>query len=224
MTKYSTSSPSRRGFECDFCSSTFDSKSDLTTHSIHCEERPSDAYFQCEYCQNRYVSKHGLIDHLKSCETKQRKQSTQNKEAQQYQCDHCGKEFDLAHRLTRHKHSCSQSDTSTEINQSTDEGSDNSLTGYVSYYNSEEGYGFISTSDIEDSENSDTDGLIDVFFHVSSYPDESPKEKDRVQFEVLKTDDGFKTDEIVYAESESPEGHKIKFASDRKQWGINNKD
>jgi len=209
--------------ECDYCGSTYASKSELTSHTIDCDDRPSNAYFECQYCQNKYVSKQGLNDHLENCKEKRREQSNRNNETREYECEHCGDVFDFAHKLTRHEYACSQGDSATQTKRATDELSNHEITGFVSHYNSEDGYGFISTSDLDADRGSDSGELTDVFFHVSAYPNRSPDKNDRVKFDIEKTDQGFKAINIAHNHTKPPGGWDNTFAGNRKQWGDSNR-
>ena len=205
--------------KCDYCGSTYPSKSELTSHIIDCDDRPNNSYFQCQYCQNKYVSKQGLNDHLEKCKAKEREQSKRNNESREYECKHCGEVFDFEHKLTKHEHSCSQRKSATQGKHAPDEVPDNEITGFVTHYDSEGGYGFISTSDLDAGRGSNSGELTDVFFHVSEYPDDNPKENDRLQFDVEKTNEGFKAVEITYNHTKPPDEWDDTFAGNRKRWG-----
>jgi len=143
----------------------------------------------------------------------------QNNEPREYECKHCGEIFDFKHKLTKHEHSCSQRKSATQGKPAPDELPDDEITGFVTHYDSEGGYGFISTSDLDGGRESNSGELTDVFFHVSEYPDNNPKENDRLQFYVEKTDEGFKAIEITYNQTRPPDKWDDTFAGNRKRWG-----
>jgi cold shock CspA family protein len=67
--------------------------------------------------------------------------------------------------------------------------------GSISVYKSEEGYGFVQTSDVPD----DIAASVDVFFHITDVPEHkrgSIEEGERLEFDIIKTDEGFKAENI----------------------------
>lgn len=199
-------------YTCDYCSSSHSSKSKLTSHILNCDDRPSGAYFKCEYCENRYVSKQGLIDHLESCRKKQQVQSRNREDSPDHECRHCGEVFEFEHKLTHHKHSCNKRNFSNEAPE-------RNLKGYVCHYEPNGGYGFISTNDLDQNHKSDSENAGDVFFHVSSYPNNQPQENDRLRFDIVDGDEGFKAVNITIDYKRPPTKPDNTFASKRKRWG-----
>lgn len=198
---------------CEFCAATFQSQSDVMSHLIHCEERPSDARFECEYCHNEYISKEALTQHLKDCNSVGHKTDSNS-----HECSICGEQFDSVQQLIRHKPSCSkfhsQFRTGSEIKLI-----ERGAKGTVINFTANRGYGFIETFDIEQQQNPEADESVDVFSHVSEYPGDKVEEGDRLRFDVRNHDEGYKAVNISHAYREDPESWDDTFASNRPRWG-----
>lgn len=63
-------------------------------------------------------------------------------------------------------------------------------TGTVTFYNEEEGYGFITVL-LGDSLQE-----ADAFFHISDYPDEDPQEGDRLKLSLVRNQKGWRAKNI----------------------------
>ncbi|WP_142986988.1 cold shock domain-containing protein [Halorubrum cibi] len=81
--------------------------------------------------------------------------------------------------------------------------------GVVDHSNSEDGYGFISTSEVAD----------DVFFHVSDVAGRFPTEDDLLQYDIHETDRGYEAVNIEH--KKRAESSTEPFASTRTRWGGN---
>lgn len=195
-------------FDREFCTDSFGSESALKSRSIDCETRPAEARHECEHCQNVYISQQYLKQHLEDCS------STSSRTV--YRCDHCDKEFEDALTMIRHEHACadvkSHADTRTVQVAS-------GATGVVVEYDASRGFGFITTFDISDSEETRADGAVKVFFHVSEYPGDQASEGDRLGFDVERTERGLRAVNILRAQSGTSATWSIDLASERPRWG-----
>lgn len=195
-------------FDCESCGDSFASESALTSHSTNCKEQTATTRYECEHCQNVYISEQYLKQHLEDCS------ATSGRTV--YRCDHCDKEFDDALAMVRHEQACadatSHADTGTGQVAS-------GATGAVAEYDASRGYGFITTFDISDSEETGADGAVKVFFHLSEYPGNQAAEGDRLGFDVERTERGLRAVNISRLPSETSEPWRIDLASKRPRWG-----
>lgn len=212
-----TSADENNLIECDFCGAGFSSEGDVVSHSIRCEERPGDAIFRCEHCGNKYVSKSALENHLSDCSSNGATESTDSTtRTPSYECESCGELFDSPQELIVHKKTGSKS--GPEKQRSTDlreQPIERDATGTVTEFNSDGGYGFINTFDVNQQEDSES---VDVFFHVSEYPGYKPEEDERLRFDVKRTEDGFRAMNISQAHWNT-EPFDETFSSTRSRWG-----
>lgn len=213
--KYQTDSPSNavdEQKECDFCNATFPSVSDVVSHSIQCEARPDDKVFKCNYCDNKYISADALEKHLSNCDSRNNQTV--------YDCSRCGGEFDSAQELKTHRKSCPTAPSETKNKSGAESQTVTSdATGMVTNFVNDGGYGFIRTYDLDGKADSDVEGALDVFFHISEYPGTRPDMEDRLQFDVRQTEEGFKAENISQIAKGNHGSLGGKFASKRPKWG-----
>lgn len=191
--------------ECEHCGAAFATISDLISHSIQCSERPADAKYVCEHCGNKYISEKALADHLEDCS------ENDNSGSATRICSKCEASFESIQRLLSHRQSCG-----TQIPEDAPQPGEivaKEATGRIVNYFTGDGYGFISTFDLNDS------GPTDIFFHISDFPDANPQQKQPLQFNVKKTSDGYRAINIELRSLENPEAWDETFASKRPQWG-----
>ncbi|WP_265112013.1 cold shock domain-containing protein [Halosolutus halophilus] len=204
--------------DCEFCAASFRSESDLMSHSIQCDKRPSDARFQCEHCKNEYISERALSRHLEDC--------GEIGTTVIYDCETCGEQFESPQRLIKHKHTHSRSNsasrartTSRTRSCSNTELIERGATGFVVYFDADGGYGFIDSSAVLKHQNTDSDASEDVFFHINEYPGSKVQENEKLRFDIKKTDRRFKAVNISFAQRERIETRDDTFASTRPRWG-----
>ncbi|RAW44055.1 hypothetical protein DQW50_16505 [Halorubrum sp. 48-1-W] len=198
-------------YECEFCDQPFAVESALMSHLTSCVRRPNGAQYGCDQCNNAYSSQYALDRHVEDDHNNETAHNSL------YHCSHCGSEFDSHTDLLRHKivHT-NQSVADSTTNDSSDSTSKHEPndglvarndTGVVANFLSEERYGFISTSEVED----------DVFFHVSEFSGELPVEGDSVQYDIYGTDQGFEARNVGHNQRKEPSDDP--FASTRTRWG-----
>lgn len=194
-------------FICEFCSTSFASEYDLMSHAISCSERPADARYQCEYCGNEYVSEQHLKQHLEDCGT--------TPSSTEYTCSECREQFESPTELLEHKRDCSV--TMNVNDRSTVPRHEDDLTGTVIKYNTDGGYGFIRTFDLQQYPGDDT--AVEVFFHISSYPKRTVETGAAVSFDAEKNEEGFEAVNISLIDRREPGRWDGTLASQRPQWG-----
>lgn len=202
---------SEKPYECEFCAKQFHKEKALMSHLITCDEKPDGARFSCDQCDKSYHSQYALDRHIERHHGNETSQDTVHR------CSDCGSEFESAMDLLKHKtdhteqsHTSTGSDTSSSSNKTqkrNDEYIARQDVGTVAHYNAEEGYGFISTSEVSD----------DVFFHISDVRGRSPTESDLLQYDIIETDRGYKATHITYQPRKQPS--EDTFASTRTRWG-----
>lgn len=196
-------------YECEFCAQPFAVESALMSHLTSCVRRPNGAQFGCDQCNNAYSSQYALDRHVED----------EHKKAYNpdYHCSDCGREFDsrtdlLNHRTVHTGRSVTDSTTNNSSDSTNKQEPSHGLlarndTGVVANFLSEEGYGFISTSEVSE----------DVFFHVTEFSGELPSEGDSVQYDLYGTDRGFEARNVGHHFRE--EASDDPFASTRTRWG-----
>ncbi|OYR50432.1 hypothetical protein DJ73_15755 [Halorubrum sp. Ea1] len=120
----------------------------------------------------------------------------------------------LRHRVSHTGHSndlanTDDSSTPTGGQQLNDEFVARDDVGVVDDSNPEDGYGFISTSEVTN----------DVFFHVSDVAGRFPTEDDLLQYDIRETDRGYEAINIEH--KKRTESSIDPFASTRTRWGEN---
>ncbi|MEZ3170132.1 cold shock domain-containing protein [Halorubrum sp. RMP-47] len=197
-------------YECEFCGDRFHTDRDLMSHLPSCPDKPAGVQFSCDQCSKTYHSQHALDKHL--TRSHERKTTAKTK----HRCSDYTATFDSATALLEHRttHSDSSSQDSTENPQQTQPThSPNKVfiaeddVGFVTNYKPEDGYGFISTSEVAD----------DVFFHRNDVTGPTPAENDYLQYDIKETDRGYKAINITH--KERTEQSDDPFASTRTQWG-----
>ena len=202
-----------KNYECEFCAKPFASERDLMSHLTSCTERPDGARFGCDQCDSTYHSQHAVDRHV------ERTHDPEPEEQTVHRCADCGDEFDAPMDLLRHRashtgHSNDAADTDdssapTGGQQLNDEFVARDDVGVVDHSNPEDGYGFISTSEVTD----------DVFFHVSNVAGRFPTEDDLLQYDIRETDRGYEAVDIEH--KKRAESSTDPFASTRTRWGGN---
>lgn len=202
-----------RDYECEFCAEPFARERELMSHLTSCAERPDGARFGCDHCDRTYHSQHAVDRHV------ERTHEPEPEEQTVHRCADCGDEFNAPMELLRHKashtgHSNDTADTDdssvpTGGQQLNDEFVGRDDVGVVDHSNPEDGYGFISTSEVTD----------DVFFHVSDVAGRFPTEDDLLQYDIRETDRGYEAVDIEH--KKRTESSIDPFASTRTRWGEN---
>jgi cold shock CspA family protein len=197
-------------YECEFCGDQFHTDSSLMSHLPSCSDKPAGVQFSCDQCSKAYHSQYALDKHLNQSH------ETKTTEKTKHHCSDCTATFDSATALIKHRttHSDSNSEDSTENPQQTQPTrSPNKAfvakndVGFVANYKPEDGYGFISTSEVAD----------DVFFHKSDVTGSTPAEDHYLQYYIKETDRGDKALNITH--KERTEQSTDPFASTRTRWG-----
>jgi cold shock CspA family protein len=196
---------------CEFCHVEFESPRELTYHMIRCVERPDDARYKCRICGNKYLTEADLKDHLEDCAEEQ---STTT-----HDCSACGEEFNAVQDLIEHKRTCSGTEAATTPSEPTvGDVVERDITGVVTHFNAEKGYGFITTYDLEAYQPADEPNE-DVYFDVSAYPGDEPGDGERLRFDAKQTDEGYEAVDVSVADRQGAAARDSRFASDRVQWG-----
>lgn len=196
----SNDQPSLGGeYECEFCANHFQTDRELMSHLTACPDKPAGVQFSCDQCSRTYHSQYALDKHL------DQSHKTTNTEKTEHRCSDCNVTFDSATALIEHR--TTHSDSRSENRQTNDAFVARNDVGFVTHYNSQDSYGFISTSDVPD----------DVFFHRSDVDGRIPEEDDYLQYDIRETDRGYKAVNITHKpQSEEPDDP---FASTRTRWG-----
>ena len=201
---------------CEFCETGFENEDALRSHWLDCPARPSDARFECPHCQHTYIAEYALAQHLEACpdgDTGTNPGSEASSDpndtspngtpsSSTYRCTDCGTQFDSRSALRAHAFTCAGSGTGRTVVA-------RGASGTVVHYDSD-GYGFISTPDLDGA---------DVFFHVSDVPSGDCEEETFLEFNVIKTNEGFRAVNISCGGNGAPPDQRERpFASDRPQW------
>lgn len=201
-----------KNYECEFCAEPFAGERELMSHLTSCAERPDGARFGCGHCDRTYHSQHALDRHV------ERTHEAETENQTVHRCAECGDEFDAPMDLLRHKANHTGSNDTADTDDSSTPAGEQQLNdefvarddvGVVDYSNPEDGYGFISTSEVTD----------DVFFHVSDVAGRFPTEDDLLQYDIRETDRGYEAIEIEHKERAGSSADP--FASTRTRWGGN---
>ena len=185
-------------YECEFCAKQFQTDRDLMSHLTSCPDKPAGVQFSCDQCSRTYHSQYALDKHL------DRNHKTTNTEKTEHRCSDCNATFDSATALIEHK--TTHSDSRSENRQTNDAFVARNDVGFVTHYNAQDSYGFISTSEVPD----------DVFFHRTDVDGRTPTEDDYLQYDIRETDRGYKAINITHKpRTEQPEDP---FASTRTRW------
>ncbi|MDB2287008.1 cold shock domain-containing protein [Halorubrum ezzemoulense] len=197
-------------YECEFCAEQFHTDRNLMSHLTSCPDKPTGVQFPCGQCPKTYHSQYALDKHLNRTHEKKNTKETIHR------CSDCTATFDSATALIKHRttHSGSTSEDPTEnIGQSKTGHHPNEAfvarddIGFVTHYNAEDSYGFISTSEVPD----------DVFFHRTDVEGRTPVEDDYLQYDIRETDRGYKAINITHKQrTDQPDDP---FASTRTRWG-----
>jgi cold shock CspA family protein len=200
-------------YECEFCAEPFARERELMSHLASCAERPDGARFACDHCDSTYHSQHALDRHV------ERTHEAEPEEQTVHRCSDCGDEFAAPMDLLKHKENhtvdsrdaadTDDSSDSTSGQQVNDEFVAQDDVGVVDHSNPEDGYGFISTSEVTE----------DVFFHVSEVSGRFPTEGDLLQYDIRETDRGYEAVDIEH--KKRAKSSTDPFASTRTRWGEN---
>lgn len=82
-------------------------------------------------------------------------------------------------------------------------------TGVVTTYEHNQGYGFVSTLDVE------TDETTDVFFHISELTENTVEKGWRFQFDVYSSQKGFRAENIEVLRKEPIDSNEDESAKER---------
>jgi cold shock CspA family protein len=203
--------PDKASFTCEFCETGFDSEDDLRSHWVDCDARPSDARFRCQHCGNTYIAEYALRQHREACRSDDPENTgddsgrTQTATPTSHRCRSCGEEFDSRSRLRSHRFTCG-SGTAAQGRKVVKQGA----SGTVVHYDSDDGYGFISTPDLDADQ--------DVFFHITDVPYQRCEVDTFLKFDIVATDDGYKAVNISHPRRTSAQSGSDRVASDRAQW------
>ncbi|MFB6202656.1 MAG: cold-shock protein [Halorhabdus sp.] len=206
--------PDGTALACEFCGTNFETESDLRSHWTSCESRPSDARFGCHGCGNTYIAEYALRKHREDCTERDRDQDgneeqrrmTQAASPASHRCDDCGEEFDTRSALRAHAFTCDSKTRTARGRTVVVRGA----SGTVVHYDSDDGYGFISTPD--------HDGEQNVFFHVSDVPGNRCDVDAFFEFDIVATEDGYRAINMSRGGRGSVDTRPERFASDRAQW------
>jgi cold shock CspA family protein len=124
-----------------------------------------------------------------------------------YRCDNCGEQFNSEYNFELHRDLdvCeSESGDPGNSNENTEETQTrehvaSDVTGTVYKFNSDRGFGFVSTSDLTTDVADDVEYPEDVFFHISEVM-EDVDEGDRLRMEVYRTEEGLRGERISIVE------------------------
>ena len=205
---------SEEHFRCEFCSQPFEFEGQLTSHWMHCDDRPSGEYFDCPHCQNRFIAEYARTQHLQSCSQIVDESASQASETTNNVCEGCGEQFKSRRQLQAHEFTCSPGEAESSAGSKV---LVRDAVGTVTHY-STDGYGFISTTDLEGVDHPDADRSEDVFFHISDYPGREPSEGDLLEFNIITTEKGFNATEISKRPRRQRDDWDETFASTRPQW------
>ena len=186
-------------YECEFCANQFQTDRDLMSHLTTCSDKPAEVQFSCDQCSRTYHSNYALDKHL------DRSHKTTNTGKTEHRCSDCNATFDSATALIEHR--TTHTDSSSENHQTNDAFVAQNDVGFVTHYNAEDSYGFISTSEVPD----------DVFFHRSDVDGCTPDEDDYLQYDIRETDRGYKATNITHRPR--IQTSEDTFASTRARWG-----
>ena len=202
-----------KNYECEFCTEPFAEERELMSHLPSCAERPDGARFSCDHCGSAYSSQYARDRHI------ERTHEAETEEQAVHRCADCGEEFTDPMDLLKHKasHTGDSSDTTdtddssapTSGQQLNDEFVARDDVGVVDHTNPEDGYGFISTSEVTE----------DVFFHVSEVAGRFPREDGLLQYDIRETDRGYEAVDVEH--KDRTETSTDPFASTRTRWGEN---
>lgn len=186
-------------YECEFCANQFQTDCGLMSHLTSCPDKPAGVQFSCDQCSRTYHSQCALDKHL------DRSHKTTNTEKTEHRCSDCNTTFDSPKALI--EHGTTHSDSRSENRQTNDVYVARNDIGFLTHYNTQDSYGFISTSGVPD----------DVFFHRSDVDGRTPTEDDYLQYDIRETDRGYKAIDITHKpRTEQPDDP---FASTRTRWG-----
>ena len=202
-----------KNYECEFCTEPFAEERELMSHLASCAKRPDGVRFACDHCDSTYHSQHALDRHV------ERTHEAEPEEQTVHRCSDCGAEFAAPMDLLKHKENhtvdsrdaadIDDSSDSTSGQQVNDEFVAQDDVGVVDHSNPEDGYGFISTSEVTE----------DVFFHVSEVSGRFPTEGDLLQYDIRETDRGYEAVDIEH--KKRAKSSTDPFASTRTRWGEN---
>ena len=124
-------------------------------------------------------------------------------------CDRCGNTYISEDYLDRHleKGDCEPRDSASDDSTETTAGSNRRseidydkitgrVTGMVTHYDEDGGYGFVTTADLTHPSVTGDRSTRDVFFHISDIQGSSVEEGDRLEFDIVPGDEGPRCDRI----------------------------
>lgn len=135
-------------------------------------------------------------------------------------CDQCGELFNSAYNLQLHEEMdvCADKDEAQQKSQSTKDESqqkpqstkteprrelpETELTGVITKYNKDRGFGFLATSDYTEDTLDGTAYTTDVFIHITDVNTNRLSKGDRIRFEIADTEKGYAAKNATVIERE----------------------
>lgn len=123
-----------------------------------------------------------------------------------FECDTCGETFNSQMNLEYHEDlvDCATPESSTDDKSnktpSEREVVETEATGTVVEYNDDRGFGFVATADVTRTLSDGDEVMEEAFFHISDVDSPWIEEGDRLQFDVIKNEEGFECENIEIVE------------------------
>lgn len=125
-------------------------------------------------------------------------------------CEACGERFNNKYNLKLHREvvDCASTESESETNTSSgrEEGRESvtsEATGTLRTYHNNRGFGFVVTADVTKEGPREAEHTRDVFIHITDVDADTLSEGDRLEFDIIETEDGLKAKNAIVVQGES---------------------
>lgn len=117
-----------------------------------------------------------------------------------FKCETCGERFNSKMNLEYHRDlvDCSEPSPEKEVTENTPQREllQTEATGTVVEYDEDRGFGFVATADVTRTLSNGDELLEEAFFHISDVDTTWIEEGDRLQFDVIRNEEGLRCEDI----------------------------